>query len=49
VFVSTDGGTSFTPLNDGFGSTPPYVVAFFAAGGYLVGVTESAGIWRRPL
>jgi hypothetical protein len=49
VLVSTDGATSFAPLNDGFGATPPYVVAFVAAGGYLVGVTESAGIWRRAL
>ena len=49
VFVSADAGTTFNPLNDGFGTTPPYVVAFVAAGGYLVGVTETAGIWRRPL
>jgi hypothetical protein len=49
VFVSADSGTSFASLNDGFGTTPPYVVAFVPAGAYLVGVTEAAGIWRRPL
>jgi hypothetical protein len=49
VYVSSDAGASWTALNDGFAAVPPYVVAFAVLDGYLVGVTESDGIWRRPL
>jgi photosystem II stability/assembly factor-like uncharacterized protein len=49
VYVSSDAGASWTALNDGFATTPPYVVAFAVLDGYLVGVTEADGIWRRQL
>jgi hypothetical protein len=47
VFLSTDHGKSWTPVNTGL--TDIYVWSLAVSGTYLFAGAECGGIWRRPL
>jgi hypothetical protein len=49
VYVTSDAGTTWAALNDGFGAAPPYALAFAVQGGFLFAATEIDGVWRRRL
>lgn len=50
MYVSNDGGISWTPIQDGFPTCPlPTVLASTADNRYLYAGTSGEGVWRRQL
>lgn len=49
VYLSTDSGMSFTPVNTGLSGSAQNVNALSVSGGYLIAGTQQEGVWRRAI